>query len=211
MPLINIGDLKGLTPLQQGRKIFENYDTYRDRGILGFLETKYPNSSPQSMLFTHIVDAVKRKGSLYFTASYEDVVDYALDFSSLLQRQDIGRYLGLLKERRERNRGTSEKPETMLNDAIAGYHIISEGAIQRIEKRNPEYSTDRKRCIPRRVDEQLMQATSSLSLSFIQSSSKSLPRDRELKKILKSAELFSEYISEAYILPKPNNPPYISP
>ncbi len=203
MPLVHLGNLKGLTPLQQGRKIFEDYDRYGG-GVVGYLSGRHPEYSPQASLFSTLHSIGNRRPlnvSHEFVRTYEDIVDWGLIFATSLMRCEITKYLESIGKKTE-DVAIDVAPRESLFISFVRYLIIEESITRRMESRNPLYKTERDRLPLEKIKEWdgNVLSVAFASHSSLQKASKSFPRDGRMKQLLKSAELFPAYISEAYFI-----------
>lgn len=147
MPLVHLGDLKGLTPLQQGRRIFKDYDRYGD-GVVEFLTGLQPEYSPQAGLLygLRIVKGARPPPKpLHWVNSYDDMVDYGLVWAAGLMQSGISHYLSDMAHRRRKDLLTDMSSWTNLNNSLLGYSVICETAFRRIESRNPVFKSQQER------------------------------------------------------------------
>ncbi len=202
MPLVRLGDLRGLSPIQQGRKIFNDYDRYGDK-IVNFLSKKHPAYSPQTGLFRGLnyIKAERPPASSYsWVRSYEDLVDNGLGSAAVIMRGEIAGYLEALKQKAKKDVVTDVTPEGVLFDSFMYYFVIEESAIQRIESRNTLYKTSRMRLPLKKMEGKDILSAAFGAHSSVRKVARFFPRDRKMKTLLESAELFPAYISGAYLV-----------
>ncbi len=207
MPLVHLQDLRGLTPIEQGRKIYSTPAKYGSE-VVRFLQERYPPSSPQKELFNslHHLRVEDKNLPLYrWVDCYQDFVDLSVESGSVLLKNDISRF----EKRLKTETGSPHIPHLGgLTAAYIHYWRIAEAAVRGIHTRHHAYRVNRLKppvmrdgkLYPHDEREKIdMHKESLAALLHLRDAAEAYGRERDFREILKSSEQFPLYISEAYL------------